>query len=469
MNTRAVAHNQQNDFAERLTILAETASRLGFEIVDVAGFLDHIEHSSFDQLALLDTVKNRTEQVMGANVSVREAVQAVVDSTDQAMGVVDGTVKNVRQAGDRTQKVASWVSELNARMECVAKTLRDVESNTSGIAKISTQVNILAINAKIEASRAGDAGRGFAVVAEAIADLSRQTDAEAANINDNISRLAEWIKELDRESSEIGREADSVIEEAKQTDTDLSRICEGVSTARDGASRIASEADQVREAIDTFGPAISSILESVNKTANGIKLAHERVENLVDQSERIVQTSVEFGGASSDSPFINRVIEDADRIGKIFSAAVTSGRISMEELFSRDYNPIPGTDPQQYHTSFVDFTDEVLPKIQEAALDFMPEVVFCAAVNPDGFLPTHNLKFAKTPGDDPDWNQANCRNRRIFNDRVGLKSGNNTEQFLLQVYRREMGGGEFVLMKDVSAPIFVKGRHWGGLRLAYRT
>ena len=42
-----------------------------------------------------------------------------------------------------------------------------------------------------------------------------------------------------------------------------------------------------------------------------------------------------------------------------------------------------------------------------------------------------------------------------------------TESFLLQVYRRDMGGGEFKMMKDLSAPIFIKGQHWGGLRLAY--
>lgn len=96
-------------------------------------------------------------------------------------------------------------------------------------------------------------------------------------------------------------------------------------------------------------------------------------------------------------------------------------------------------------------------------------VAFCAAVDENGYLPTHNRKFShpQRPGD-PTWNTANCRNRRIFNDRVGLAAGRNTEPFLLQTYRRDMGGGQFVLMKDISAPIIVNGRHWGGLRLAIR-
>jgi methyl-accepting chemotaxis protein len=66
------------------------------------------------------------------------------------------------------------------------------------------------------------------------------------------------------------------------------------------------------------------------------------------------------------------------------------------------------------------------------------------------------------------WNSANCRNRRIFGDRTGLSAGRSTRRFLLQTYRRDMGGGEFVLMKDVSAPITVFGRHWGGFRIGFR-
>jgi len=67
------------------------------------------------------------------------------------------------------------------------------------------------------------------------------------------------------------------------------------------------------------------------------------------------------------------------------------------------------------------------------------------------------------------WNMANCRNRRIFDDPTGLGAGRNqTKAFLLKTYKRDMGGGVMAVMKDVSAPITVKGRHWGGLRMGYK-
>jgi methyl-accepting chemotaxis protein len=116
---------------------------------------------------------------------------------------------------------------------------------------------------------------------------------------------------------------------------------------------------------------------------------------------------------------------------------------------------------------FTRLTDALFPPVQEAALTMDARIVFCAAVDRNGYLPTHNAKFSQPQGADPVWNAAHARNRRIFDDRVGLKAGRSTAPFLLQVYRRDMGGGEYRMMKDLSAPIRVKGRHWGGLRLAY--
>ena len=96
-------------------------------------------------------------------------------------------------------------------------------------------------------------------------------------------------------------------------------------------------------------------------------------------------------------------------------------------------------------------------------------MVYCIAVDRNGYVPTHNRKYCQPqrPGDVV-WNTAHSRYRRIFDDRTGLASARNRRPFLLQTYRRDMGGGRFVLMKEASAPIEVQGRHWGGLRLAYQ-
>ena len=161
-------------------------------------------------------------------------------------------------------------------------------------------------------------------------------------------------------------------------------------------------------------------------------------------------------------------VERAAMIAELFERGVASGEITEAALFDRNYLPLPGTDPQQYRNQALDFLERHLPAIQEPILDLDPAVVFSAAVDRNGYLPVHNRKYSAPQGSDPVWNNANSRNRRIFDDTTGLMAARNTSPVLSQTYPRDFGGGRVVLIKDISAPIVVNGRHWGGLRLGAR-
>jgi methyl-accepting chemotaxis protein len=111
--------------------------------------------------------------------------------------------------------------------------------------------------------------------------------------------------------------------------------------------------------------------------------------------------------------------------------------------------------------------EEVLPPIQEALLASDAALTFCASVDINGYLPVHNRRFSQPqrPGD-PVWNAANARNRRIFDDRTGLIAARSTQPFVVQTYARDLGGGRRVMMREIDAPIFIGGAHWGGFRTA---
>ncbi|KIC48621.1 methyl-accepting chemotaxis protein [Tateyamaria sp. ANG-S1] len=447
--------------------LAGSASTLGYEIVDLAGFLDMIERQAQDQRAALAELSDSAQDIETANVAVDAAAADLVESVARTHADVGDSVGMMRDLGARSRDVAAWVQDLSDRSDTVRKTLAAVTANNTQIAAISMQVNTLAINAKIEAARAGDAGRGFAVVAEAITELSQKTKGAAAEISANIETLTQWIANLGTESTQVSEQAMDVIAHSTETDRALGRMEKSVNDTREEAARIAEHSVQVRRAITAFGPNMQGIEHSIKQTTDGIAEAHERIERMVDTSEQIVQSSAALGGTTDDAPFITDVCRRAMAVAEAFEDALARDLISEARLFDRSYVPVPGTKPQQVATSYNDVLDQILPPLQEPALDFDRRVVFCAAVDVNGYLPTHNTKFSRPQSDNEVWNTAHCRNRRIFDDRVGLKAGRSTAPFLLQVYRRDMGGGTFKMMKDLSAPIFVNGRHWGGLRLAY--
>ena len=170
-----------------------------------------------------------------------------------------------------------------------------------------------------------------------------------------------------------------------------------------------------------------------------------------------------------DTPFIKLATDAAAAVAAALTQAIERREIALADLFDEAYAPIRGSDPQQVMAKFTQATDRLLPAIQEPLLAKSDKIVFCASVDRNGYLPTHNTKFSQPQrAGDAAWNGANCRNRRMFNDRVGLAAGRSQKPFLVQTYRRDMGGGKFALMKDVSAPITIQGRHWGGFRIGYK-
>ena len=235
----------------------------------------------------------------------------------------------------------------------------------------------------------------------------------------------------------------------------------------DKIHHISSQADSNLATCGNVLNAVKILDKDVETASDTLESSRSRAHALLGLSENLIEITTRCGVETEDSPYIDAVVQAAEEIGQLFEDAVDGGQISLTDLFDERYEPIAGSNPQQHSTRYLRFVDQVLPPTQEAMLQFSPSVVFCAAVDRNGYLPTHNLKFSKPQGRNPEWNAANCRNRRIFDDRTGLAAGRNEKPFLLQTYRRDMGGGKHVLMKDLSAPIFVKGRHWGGLRMAY--
>jgi methyl-accepting chemotaxis protein len=165
---------------------------------------------------------------------------------------------------------------------------------------------------------------------------------------------------------------------------------------------------------------------------------------------------------------ISRAVDTANHVSRALEELIETEKLTQGDLFDNDYIPIEGTDPVQYRTRFLSALEEILPLIQEPLLAGDPRMIFCAAVDRNGYLPVHNRKysFAQRPGEQL-WNTANARNRRIFDDRAGLAAGRNVRPYVIQVYPRDMGGVT-IIMREIDAPIRVFGKHWGGFRTAYK-
>ena len=154
----------------------------------------------------------------------------------------------------------------------------------------------------------------------------------------------------------------------------------------------------------------------------------------------------------------------ARQYGDMFDEAIDSGLVTVNDVFDRAYVEIKGYafgGKPKYHTRYDALTDRAVLVFQDKFLED-EDFVFAVGVDENGYLPTHDTKFQLPLTGDPQQDLAGNRTKRMFNDPVGLAAGRNVQPTLVQVYKRDTGE----TMWDVSSPIYVKGKHWGGFRVA---
>ncbi len=451
-----------------LTEVAVEAGSLGVELADVAGYIDEIAVNLQRQVGLFGETRQATQELAAANGDAARAADEaknLAGKVSAEMGAsrvqVDKAMGDISALVGAAREIATDLGGLQTALERIGKVAKQIDA-------IARQTNLLALNATIEAARAGEAGRGFAVVAGEVKALARQTAEATAEIGSTLTELGQQARRLIGQSEESQARAQSA-------ETGAAAIGGVIGTIATHVDEVAGRIDRISGAVREIDARSNKVLDAMVACGDGVTAASkatdgakERLSRLVSMGERLIQITAASGVETIDTPFIVAARDAAAKISAALEGAVSRGEIRLDDLFDENYAPIPGSNPQQVRTRFLDTTDRYFPAIQEPLLDLDPRVVFCAAIDRNGYLPTHNNKFSKPHGPDPAWNMANGRNRRIFNDRVGLAAGRNRADFLVQTYRRDMGGGNFTLMKDVSAPIVVQGRHWGGVRLAYK-
>lgn len=413
--------------------LSRSISTVGKDAAEVRGALEDTQRVVQVQSQAMQALARQLQQIGQAQAAITSATAQSAAAVQRARGAL-GVV------GDEVTGMAS--------------TLAQVSDAAAEITKISLQTRLVAFNAAVEAKHAGDAGRGFAVVAEAVKALAGQVEASSKAI---VSAIASLQERIDRFSDEL-------------TDNPAkpSQIHAAFSAVESDVQRIATSAADSGQQMHLLNERAHELDREVSQASHGLKVAFDGSDRFLRMAEELVEQIAESGVEVDDMPYIRAAQEAAAEIGALLEGALRDGQVSQADLFDEHYRPIEGTSPQQHLARFCQVTDRLFPAVQEKMLGFSDKVVFCIAADRNGYIATHNRKYCQPqrPGDTV-WNTANSRYRRIFNDRTGLASARNTRPFLLQTYRRDMGGGRFVVLKEATAPILVNGRHWGGLRLAF--
>ena len=426
--------------------------------------------STQQKQAAVEMVRAMDEMQHGVD-SVADHSRQTSDNAEQAQALSADGMRVVSDVSSEIERVAGAVAQSAQLIAALGERSGEISGIVGVIREIADQTNLLALNAAIEAARAGEQGRGFAVVADEVRKLAERTAGATSQITTLITMIQDETQQAITSIRAGSEQAHAGAQSARRAAESLEKISEGASRTMASVSAIAAAVVQQGRESAVVCEHVSQIMKMVESNT------HEAGETLGEahqlQSLAVnlqgIDKVFKLGAVGENAIAVhdrmpNLVKRAAGEIGQILEAAVAARQIDEKALFEPRYEAIPNTSPKKYHTGFDRVTDDAFPRVQEAMLGANPDLVYAISCDQRGYVPTHNKRFCQALTGDPDKDIAGNRTKRMFDDPVGRQCGSHTLPFLIQTYRRDTGE----IMHDISAPIYVKGRHWGGFRIGYR-
>ncbi len=452
-------------FRSILAAIANDSTRLGLRVVDSAGNIEDVAQKFDDFVAAFEELRTIASALSDNNREVGVAAEEAQMISAEAHQQMCDSRENISHSVENIRSLTELVNNIQDQLGHADVALTSVREVAEGISSIAKQTNLLALNATIEAARAGETGKGFAVVAEEVKNLAVQTSSATEKIDVTLQDLSEKIALLLKSGAKSAETAENVTNEANSIQQVMNTINTSMSHVDEQSVYIAKVVHEIDASNANAVDRLNSLTDEVHGANDHLSNASDQLNHLMRFTEQLIQDTTIEGIQTQDTPYIEMMIKAASQFTDEIKRAIRSGEISENDMFDCDYKKVSNTNPTQYTTRYLSFADRILPGIQEPIAQQEDVIVAAVAQDIKGYVPTHMQSVSKPQTDNYDYNMANSRNRCIYTDRVALNAGKNTKPFLVQTYRKNLGGGKFLVVKDISAPIIINGKHWGGFRI----
>ncbi|SDJ80422.1 methyl-accepting chemotaxis protein [Billgrantia gudaonensis] len=452
LSLRRMAHG----LIERASNTAIASAEVSHHADQMDRRLDRQEDIVREASSSMAAITSAIEQVASSAGNVAALASHSRDASHVSRESLDQVIQEMQALADRSEEALELLNLLSEKADRV----RHV---TSLIEEIAEQTNLLSLNASIEAARAGEHGRGFAVVAGEVRELAGRTSDATRNVEalvgdigdsshrvvDTIGHLMQRVGDRAKEMGKVGEQLTSMTGDFDQVESEIRSIAEAMEDTNRHTQRVAGTLTTLEDETEQGNRDMHGLAgqaRSLMEAAEGVDgaLAQQRLEGRHQQ-------------------VLAAARQAAVQVGKLLEAGVQRGDIDARSLFDPDYRPVPGTNPVQYRTEFDDYTDRCFPDVQEPLLTALG-LAYAISTDRRGYVPTHNRHVSEPPNGDYEHDLKLSRSKRIYDDPTGSRCGAHEKPLLLQTYKRDTGE----IMHDLSVPVYVDGKHWGGFRVGYK-
>lgn len=389
-----------------------------------------------------------------ASAHMREIAQVSARNLDAARAALLALADVMGRMERMTAEMAGLagvVDQLTQRAHSVADISRLIKD-------VSLQTQLLALNAGVEAARAGDAGRGFAVVATEVGRLAERVNAATGEIGTHTGEMLDLVDATQRQAGTLREDIEASGGQLDRTRDEFARFVRDFDGMNGQVAQVLSAVDEVDATNHDMNARIGHVAALSADVLGRATAMSEQVDRIRAQTESVqeVLAGMRTGGTAFDH-LSAMLAAFRDAAQRLLQEAAARG----VDVFDRQYQRIPDSDPPRYHTRYDRAIEQPLTRLLDEVLDSVAGGSYTIVVDAAGYAPAHNSRYSHAPSGDRTADVARVRHKRIFNDTVGARLAANTAGQLFQTYSRDTGE----IVNDVSLPLFLDGVHWGAVRI----